>query len=280
MPTFDTPEPLSALVEFDMGTARFTATKRLDTVVTVTPTDERESADVKAAEQVEISCVDGRLTVKGPKQRSVFGKSGSVEVTVELPSGSDVRGTTAAGAFWTQGRLGDCRFESSAGDIHVAETGAAFLKTGFGAVRLQRATGDVVVEAAGQVDLGDITGTATVRNHQNDTSIGEITGDLRATTANGNIYVGVAHAAVDAKADNGSIKLGDVARGRVTMEAAIGDLEVGIRDSSVAWLEANSQFGAVRNALGSAAGPAPGAETVEISARTGYGDIVVRAASV
>ncbi|WJV47857.1 DUF4097 family beta strand repeat-containing protein [Streptomyces flavofungini] len=278
MPTFDTPEPLSALIEFEIGTARISAGKRLDTVVSVLPSDGREDVDVKAAEQVQVTCNNGRLAVKGPKKRSLFGKGGSIEVSVELPAGSDVQGLSPAGVFTTEGRLGDCRFESAAGDIHVAEVGAAFLRSDHGDVRVDRATGDVEIDAAGRIDLGTVAGAANIRNRKGDTTLGEVTGELRVNSSNGRISVGVAHAGVDAKSDNGTIKLGEVARGQITLQTADGDLEVGIRESSAAWLEVNSQAGTVHNSIGSTDGPGPDAETVQVRARTGLGDIVIRRA--
>lgn len=279
MPTFETPEPLSVLIGFEIGTARISGGKRLDTVVSVRPSDSHEDADVKAAEQVQVTCTNGRLVVAGPKKRSLFGKGvGSIEVSVELPAGSDVQGLAPAGAFSTEGRLGDCRFESAAGDIHVAEVGAAFLRSDHGDVRVDRATGDVDVDAAGRIDLGNIAGAANVRNHKGDTTLGEVTGELRVQSSEGAIAVGVAHAGVDAKSSNGTIKLGEVARGQITVDAAHGDVEVGIRESSAASIEVNSQTGTVHNSIASTGGPGPGAETVQVRARTGKGDIVIRRA--
>ncbi|MEI5099210.1 hypothetical protein RB200_11985 [Streptomyces sp. PmtG] len=163
MPTFDTPEPLSATLEFESGTARISASKRLDTVVSVLPADDREEADVTMAEQVQVTCADGHLAIRGPKRRSMFGKVGSISVTIELPAGSDVRAAAPVGAFTAEGRLGDSRIESIAGDIRVAEAAAAFLRTGHGDIHLDRATGDAEVEAAGRVDIGTVTGSATVK---------------------------------------------------------------------------------------------------------------------
>ncbi|WP_282795336.1 DUF4097 family beta strand repeat-containing protein [Streptomyces sp. CC224B] len=260
MPAFDTPESVSALVEFEVGTAHFVASKRLDTVVTVEPSDPGAQADVKVAEQVQVTCTDGRLVVRGPKQRSMFGKNGSVTITVELPAGADVQGVTAAGGFQAEGRLGTCRFETSAGDILLAETGAAVLKSGYGTIRLERADGDVEVETAGPVDLGEINGT------------------LRADSQEGDIRVAVAHAGVEAKAGKGAVRLADVARGRVSVESSAGDLEVGVRESSAVRLEVNTQYGTVHNALDQVGAPVAHTETVELQARTGYGDIVIRRA--
>lgn len=278
MPAFDTPEPLSVTVEFDLGTARVIASKRLDTVVSVLPSDGRREADVKAAEQTEVTCGDGRLAIRGPKTRSLFGKSGSLEITIELPAGSDVRGLAPAGAFRAEGRLGDCRFECSAGDIAVGEVGAAFLKSESGTIRLERATGDVEVEAAGRVDLESVAGAATVKNLTGDTNIGEVTGDLRINSATGRVSVGRAHADVEAKSEDGPIKIGEVIRGQATVSVTHGDIEVGVSGTSAAWLETNATAGTIRNLMGSTDGAGPGAELVKVHARTVAGDIVIRRA--
>ncbi|WP_329396200.1 hypothetical protein [Streptomyces melanogenes] len=59
---------------------------------------------------------------------------------------------------------------------------------------------------------------------------------------------------------------------------AIGDLEVGIRESTAAWLDVNTRMGIVRNALSTADAPGTEDHTVEVRARTGLGDIVIRCA--
>lgn len=65
-----------------------------------------------------------------------------------------------------------------------------------------------------------------------------------------------------------------MARGRVVLQAA-GAIEVGIRESTAAWLDVHTVVGTVRNSLGSADGPGDSAETVEVRARTTVGDIVI-----
>lgn len=55
-----------------------------------------------------------------------------------------------------------------------------------------------------------------------------------------------------------------------------GDVEVGIRAGTAAWLDVSSGAGTVHNALDSASGPEQSDETVQIRAHTAYGDIVLR----
>jgi hypothetical protein len=275
MPTFDTPEPISATLEFDIGFARIIAGERTDTVVEVLPSDITDDADVRAAQQTTVTCSGGKLLVKGPRKRSLFGKPGSLDVRVELPAGSDVQAVSAIADFTCEGRLGECRLKTSVGNIHVDEAGTTRLKTDHGHIRVDLVKGDAEVAGAGQIDVGEIAGAATVKNMNGDTTIGEVTGDLRVNSSNGRISVALAHAGVDAKSANGVIRIGETVRGRVALQTAAGDIEVGIRESTAAWLDVHTGFGSLRNSLTSSVGPGSSDETVEIRAHTGLGDIVI-----
>jgi hypothetical protein len=70
--------------------------------------------------------------------------------------------------------------------------------------------------------------------------------------------------------------MGDVERGSVVLVTRAGDVEVGIREGTAAWLDVRTGVGTVHNALESAGEPAPSADTVEVLARTSAGDIVIR----
>ncbi|MFI1784871.1 DUF4097 family beta strand repeat-containing protein [Streptomyces rubiginosohelvolus] len=296
MPSFDTPEPISAVVELDAGTARITAGKRTDTVVEVLPGNGADQDDVRAVQQTQVSCSGGRLTVKTPKKRTLFGKPGSVVVSIELPAGSDVRGTSALGGFFCEGPLGEVRLKTSLGDLHVDEAARAELTTDHGDIRLARSTGNAEAVGSGRVEIGSVAGAAVVKNGNGTTEIDEVGGELKvnaangdvsvgvaygdvvAKSANGRIEIGVAHAGVEATSSNGRIRVGDVIRGRIALRTSVGDLEVGIHEGTAAWLDLNPKFGTVRNALGAASGPEDSDETVEVHARSGAGDIIVRRA--
>ena len=113
MPTFDTPEPISVTIDLAVGDVRITASDRSDTVVDVRPSDAANDEDVKAAEQTRVEFANGQLLVKAPKLRQWLSRSGggSIDVTIELPAGSDVHGTLASGTSSCEGRLGDCRLQ-------------------------------------------------------------------------------------------------------------------------------------------------------------------------
>ena len=117
MPSYDTPQPITATVELVVGDLRIVAADRTDTVVEVRPSDQGSDADVRAAGQTRVEYGDGRLLVKTPKQRGLglFGKPGSVDVTLDLPAGSHVQAESGVGAVRTAGELAECRVKSGAG---------------------------------------------------------------------------------------------------------------------------------------------------------------------
>ena len=131
-------------------------------------------------------------------------------------------------------------------------------------------SGDIRVERAGD--------SAALKASNGDTWVGVAGGDLRVRAANGSIAVGSAHASVVAKSANGDIRLGDVGGGSVEVETHAGDLEVGIREGTAAWLDLNASAGRVHNDLDAAERPEDSDQTVEVRARTSIGDVVIRRA--
>ncbi|MFI8825086.1 DUF4097 family beta strand repeat-containing protein [Streptomyces sp. NPDC053431] len=278
MPSYETPEPITVVVEFDLGNVHLTASERTDTVVEVLPSNGAEDNDVRTVQQTKVTYANGVLTLKGPRKRSPFGKVGSIDVTIDLPAGSHLQATTAMGDFAGQGRLGECRVKTSVGDIRLDETGVANLRTSHGDIRVDRMVGDAEINGSGRIDIGEILGGATVKNGVGETAIGTVTGDLKTNTSMGRVTVDTALGSVDVRSSQGTIAVNEVVRGRVDLQTSLGDLEIGIRESSAAWLDVSSKVGVVRNSLGAAEGPGDAAHTVEVHGRTTAGDIVIRRA--
>jgi DUF4097 and DUF4098 domain-containing protein YvlB len=279
MPTFDTPEPISVTVEFGVGDLQIVASDRTDTIVEVRPSDPAKKADVTAAEQTRVEYAGGRLLIKAPKNWRQFtprGNGESVDVQVELPAGSQLRGDTGVAAMRCRGRLGECRFKTSIGDIQLDQAGAVQLRTGVGDITVEQAGGDAeLTTGSGSLRIDRIDGTAVAKNSNGDTWIGRVTGDLRVNAANGRISVDQASATVAAKSANGDVRLGEVAHGSVLAQTGFGKVEIGIRGGVAAWLDLNTRYGAVRNDLDTADRPGVGEDAVEVRARTSFGDITI-----
>jgi hypothetical protein len=278
MTTFETPEPITAVIDVVAGDVRITASDRTDTVVDVQPTDASDAQDVKAAELTHVQYADGQLVLKAPKLRSWLPRSdgGSIAVTVELPAGSHLSATGQLADFHATGRLGRSRLKTGIGRIELDEAETLSVKNGIGDVGADRVAGHVdLASGSGDVRLGELGATAVVKNSNGDTWIGHAAGDLRVSAANGSIAVDRAGATVVAKSSNGDVRLGEAARGSVVLETRLGDVEVGIPEGTAAWLDVRAGAGRVHNALEAAEAPGPGAETVEVRARTTAGNVVI-----
>lgn len=279
MPTFDTPAPITATIDLSVGAVQINAGDRDTTVVDVRPSDASNDEDVKVAGLTRVEYENERLLVKAPKLRSWLSRSGggSIDLTIGLPAGSQVHATAGLADIHCDGRLGECRIKTGLGHIRVDEAETLNLRSGTGDISVGRATGNAeVTTASGEVRLRELDAGAVVKNSNGDTWVGVAGGDLRVNAANGRIAVDVAQASVVAKSANGDVRLGDVARGSVALETHLGDLEVGIREGTAAWLDVSSTAGRVRNALDAADAPEPSAESVEVRARTSVGDVVIR----
>ncbi|MEV6975332.1 DUF4097 family beta strand repeat-containing protein [Kitasatospora sp. NPDC093806] len=278
MTTFETPEAISASVRVEAGSIRLIAGKRLDTVVEVRPRDPQKDLDVRAAGQTEVGYANGLLTVRTPKS-NMFGRTGVVDVTVELPTGSNA-GLSGA---WTQvlgeGRLGEVQVKTSAGDVRLDTTGPLVLDAAHGSIAVERVEGSAeITTSSGSVRVGFVGGSAVLKNTHGGTTVGAVTGELRVSGANGDIDIRRAEDSVTATTAHGALRVGDVARGTVQLETAYGAIEVGVREGTAAWLDVSSGSGQVRNMLSASGAPEESEEAVRILARTRHGNIdVVRA---
>ncbi|MFC0041933.1 DUF4097 family beta strand repeat-containing protein [Actinomadura rayongensis] len=215
MQKFDTPAPITVVLDVPAGRIRLIAADRADTTVEVRPAAEGKGRDAKAAEQTAVTCADGVLRIEAPAGKQLLGASGAVEVTVQLPAGSRVEGTSAGAELRAVGRLGDLAFTGVHGRAKVDEAadvrltaldadveigrlgGPAEITTERGAIRIAEAvrgtvvlrtrSGDISVGAAAGVSaaLDAGTGHGRVSNALKNDGTTEL--DIRATTDHGDI---------------------------------------------------------------------------------------------
>ncbi|WP_328952819.1 DUF4097 family beta strand repeat-containing protein [Kitasatospora purpeofusca] len=276
MPSFDTPDPIAVTAHVEAGSIHFIAVDRPDTVVEVRPRDPKKDLDVRSAEQTEVGYAAGVLTVRTPKPRYLVGRTGTVDVTVELPADSRIE----VGGAWTQvlgeGRLGETEVKTSSGDVRLDTTGPLRLAAAHGSITVDRIEGEAeVTTSSGSLRIGRIDGPAVLKNTHGSTTVDLANGDLRVSGANGDIEVRRAGGSVAATTAHGTLRIGEVARGSVQLETSYGAIEVGIREGTAAWLDLGSASGQVRNMLSASDVPGKSEDTVEVRARTRYGNIDV-----
>lgn len=281
MTTFDTPAPISVTVDLGFGNVVIAAGDRDTTVVEVVPSDVSNDEDRSAAEKTRVERTDDGLLVRAPKLRSWLTRSGggSVDVTIALPAGSHVHGALGSADVSATGHLGNCRIKTGLGNLRLETAEAVHLRSGSGDITLALVTEWTdVLTGSGDVRLDELGAGAVVKNSNGDTWIGATAGDLRVRAANGDIDVDRAHADVAATSANGNISVRDVTRGLVVLETQIGDLDVGIREGTAAWLDVSAKAGRVHNTLEATDGPDNAHDTVKVRARTTMGQITIRRA--
>ncbi|WP_406236504.1 DUF4097 family beta strand repeat-containing protein [Nocardia sp. NBC_01009] len=166
MPAFATPEPITLTVDVLSADVQVIASDRSDTVVEVRPADKSKKGDVRAAEHTRVDFAAGTLTVTAPKDwrtYTPFGGNPSIEVTIEVPTGSRLKATAAVGRLLGIGGLGECDLEIAAGDIIVERPlGSVTAKAAKGDIRIDEASRGVLrlETSMGELEVGIRPGSA------------------------------------------------------------------------------------------------------------------------
>ncbi|WP_029431613.1 DUF4097 family beta strand repeat-containing protein [Blastococcus sp. URHD0036] len=263
MPTFDTPGPIAARIEVVSGTVHVRADDGHDTVVTVRPRNANSSADVTAAEQTRVTFDAGELLVRSTSRPRLlfFGSGPEIEVDVVVPTGSALEVRTTAGEITCTGRLGAVDLESKHGDLRLDRVGSLRART-----------------SSGNVSAAAVDGETDVTTAYGNVRVGEVAGPARLGTGYGDVTVDRALDSLTGSTKYGQVRVGEAVRGSLVLETAYGEVEAGVREGTAAWLDVSSGSGRIRNTLTETAGPEGAGETVEIHARTSYGDILIRRA--
>jgi Putative adhesin len=173
MQKFDTPAPISVVLDLPAGRVRLIAADRADTTVEVRPANAAKRRDVKVAEQTTVDYRDGVLRIDAPAARNQYlGPSGSVEVSVQLPTGSRIEGKAAFAELRGVGRLGDVALEAY-GEIKLDEAASARLATADGDVEVGRLSSRAEISTArGDIRIAEARrGVVVLRTQSGDISV-------------------------------------------------------------------------------------------------------------
>jgi hypothetical protein len=190
---FDTTTPITVVLNIPAGRVQLIAAERPDATVEIRPGDPAKSRDTETAEQTTVTYTDGVLRIQTAEPRNrLLGHRGSLEVTVQLPAGSRVEAKTASAELRGVGRLGDVMFDGAYRQIKIDE-----------AASLQLTAID------GDVEVGRLTGPATISTARGDIRIAEaVRGTVSLDTAKGDITIAAAagvSAALDAGTGHGRV---------------------------------------------------------------------------
>ena len=145
---FNTPSPIAVTLDLYVADVRFAVSDRTDTIVEVRPSDPEKAADVKAAENTRVEYDDATRTLsvvsRKPRNRFVNFSSKrpeSIDVVIQLPADSDVRGEAGLGDFQADGVLGTVELKTDLGAVHFSETGPLNVRNGAGAITVEGISG-------------------------------------------------------------------------------------------------------------------------------------------
>jgi DUF4097 and DUF4098 domain-containing protein YvlB len=286
--TFSTPSPIAVTLDLYVADVRFAVSDRADTSVEVRPSDPGKAADIQAAENTRVEYDDATRTLsivsRKPRNRFVNFSSKrpeSIDVVIELPTDSDVRGEAGIGDFQADGALGTVVLKTDLGTVRLAETGPLNVRSGLGEITIEGVSGSAEVHGgSSDILIGAVDGPADVSTSNGKVRVGVVTGPASVKASNGTVSVDRALSDITAVSSNGEVRVGEVARGKVSATSKNGAVEVGIREGSAAWLELNTGVGRVYNELATSDAPEAGepVDRVEVHASTKLGDVTIRRA--
>ena len=277
MPTFATPGPVAAAVVVAGARVRVTASDRKDTVVLVEPLNEASRSDVKVANKTKVDFVGGRLSVK----TTVSGdKNGSVAITIDLPTGSNLVTYLAHSDVHADGSFGECELHMGSGRVQLDRVNALQANVGAGEVTIGHIAGRANIEGKTvAMRIGEITDTVKLSSAGGQTWIGQASADVDLSSGSGGFDIDRADGSVTATTGSGAIRIGRMTQGQAKLMNGSGNIEVGIGEGTAASIDVNSERGAVHNFVSSQGDSDPSDHKVMVHARTRHGDIIIQRAA-
>ncbi|HEY3530198.1 MAG TPA: DUF4097 family beta strand repeat-containing protein [Nocardioides sp.] len=267
---FETPEPIELYVEIGKGKVEIRATG------TTTTTLDIEGRD---ADEVTVTFEGNRLSVIGPKDGGSWfsGRDRELDVTVELPTSSNVAVKTGSADIEIEGQVNEARLKTGSGDVTCDTfTGPGRCETGSGDVEVSEALAELQVKSgSGDISVGACLGNLNVSTGSGDVEVGTTNAKTVVKTGSGDLRVVTANADLSMSTGSGDLSVGTARRGRVSLKGASSDVEIGIPAGTPVWADINTVTGTIRSHIESVGAPQEGQEHVELQARTVSGDITL-----
>ena len=276
MPSYDVSGPIDLDVTTGVGFVDIVATDRSDAVVEVVPSKPGRSGDESLAREATVSFDSGVLRVKVPRRLNLFGKSDSVDVRCEVPTGSRITVENAYGSVRARGVLGDARVTAKYGGVTADTVANLVLEAPYGSTDIAEVTGRLDVNAGhGVVRIAQVHGEARLRASHGSMELGTAAGDVEVATS-GALTIDRALGDVTARSAHGPIRIREVSGGTIRLDNGHADVDVGVPTGIAAWIDASSAHGRVRNELTPDPAAAASDRSVELHLHANYGNVIIR----
>lgn len=219
-----------------------------------------------------------------------IGTGGSVHARLDVlvPEGADLELKVGGGDIVVDGRAGDLRARTGGGDVRFDEAGDIVVHTGGGDIRAARAGqgsldtggGEISIDSLGEGRLhsggGDVhvgaIGSGAIKTGGGDIHVGRTEGDVSVSTGGGDVRLDSCRGTTQVGTGAGDV-IAHVAAGGLEVRTGAGDIMITVPDGIPVWQDLSSPLGQVVSRLGRRGEPADGQAHIEVTARTGTGDI-------
>ncbi len=236
--------PATGSVDLQVRIPAGCVTVRATDTQTATVTLETERPGGRAERFLDATRVEfdqGALSVIAPERLGIA-RGGSLDVTVEVPTGSSCLVHTASADLRCTGELSSLDVHTASGDVSAERVS--------GVARATTASGGVYIGEAGEVDANSASG---------DVTIGQASGPVQVSTASGDVSI---------RAASGS---------RTEAKSASGDISVAVTPGIGVYLDLSTLSGTASSELDPA--EQTGGADMTLSCRTLSGDVQVTRAA-
>ena len=266
---YETLNPVALYVEIGAGEVDVTATDTTESTVHLTG---------RHADEVDVS-FDGRnLSVVARKRRTGFftGDDG-INVTVVVPTGSDLAARTGSADIGVVGEVGSAHVKTGSGDVRVdVLTGPATIETGSGDVEVEEARSELRIKCgSGDVVTRHAESSVAISTGSGDVQIGTNQGPALVKTGSGDVRIIEAASDVALTTGSGDLQIETARRGKFSAKGASGSIHVGIPAGTPVWTDISTVSGRIHSDVEGAGEPAEGADHVELRATTVSGDVIL-----
>ncbi|KNX36334.1 DUF4097 family beta strand repeat-containing protein [Luteipulveratus halotolerans] len=267
--TFETPEPAELSVEIGSGQVDVTADEVATSQVTV---------DGPGADDVTVTQEGRRIVVKSHKRSGLFSRHERVDVTVVVPTGSDLVVRTGSGDVRTSGRFGQGALTTGSGDVEASQFAGDVVSTaGSGDIRIAEVGGALRGKSgSGGVRIGRVAGAADISSGSGDLAIDGCGTESSFKTGSGNVAIGDTTQRVTVTTASGDVSVQGLRGGAVKIRTASGDVAIALAEGVPVWADINTVSGTVHRDIASAGEPTEGQAHIELHILTASGRIDLR----
>ena len=272
--TFNTPQPVALEIKSIAGDVKVRATTTNITSVNVSG---------RYADEMIVTQTGATITIRSPHADGLDGlflgglirRHRRIDITVEVPVGSDLALSLGAGDTSITGPFGRVEVRPGAGCVHLGQAaGETIVHLGAGSITVDTITGSArLVTGAGSIKVGDVVGDAQLQVATGEIDINTIAGAVRAKTSAGSLHAGTVAGDLTAEMSVGGATIDRISAGHLTFKGTSGGVKVGVVAGTPTWTDLSTMTGRVVNNLPSVGQPAPGQNHVELRISTVSGGI-------